>query len=112
MAARLRTNPSCRPVGNSLLDDLVDSARDMTITPAVPAPIGETQAERFHRLFGSDSDSDSEFAAPLDAEAFDVAPIFVAGTEYLHCASTSLLYDLHTQVQVGKLSPEGQLVVS
>ena len=101
-----KDKPIVSSVGNNLLDDLVKSARDMTITP-LALPAGETQTQRFHRLFGTDSDSDTE---PLDTEALDVAPVFVAGTEYLHCASTSALYDLHTQVQVGKLSPEGRLV--
>jgi len=83
----------------------------MTITPSKPAR-SETQTELFHRLFGSDSDSDPEDdpSPALDVEAFDVASIFIEGTEYLHCAATNLVYDLHTQQQLGKLSSEGRLV--
>ena len=102
-----KEKPIVSSVGNTLLDQLVQGARALAIDDEPPKQ--ETQKERFQRLFGSDSDSDPE-EAPLDTESFDVAPLFVAGTEYLHCAATSLVYDLHTQVQVGKLSPDGRLV--
>ena len=98
-----KEKPVVASVGDSLLDQLVEGARAMTITPPKPAR-SKTQVELFHRLFGSDSDSD------LDVEASDVVPVFIEGTEYLHCATTNLVYDLHTQQELGKLSSEGRLV--
>ena len=103
-----KEKPIVSSIGNSLLDDLVAGARALTINP--PA---ETKAELMHRLFGSDSDSDTESGTRPDdepEESFSVVPIFIKGTEYLHCSATSLVYDLHTQTQVGTLSPEGKLV--
>ena len=102
-----KEKPIVTSIGNNLLDQLVADARAMTITepkPAEPAPTGETQKQKFHRLFGSDSDSDAEIE-----EDFAVSPIFIAGKEYLHCSATSAVYDLHTQAPVGKLSSDGTL---
>ena len=93
-----KEKPIVSSVGNSLLDELVEGARALTIESAE-----ETQEARMYRLFGSDSDEEPDASFPVES-------IFIDTKEYLYRRDTATVYDLHTQSQVGTLSSDGKLV--
>jgi len=92
--------------GDDMLDALVSSARQMTLTEP------ETQEAKCQRLFGSDSDdeeaaydAETETDEPLTAVAASTA--FIDGIEYIYDKATDTAYDLATQNKIGVRHSDG-----